>query len=195
VNLSGWDRLPAARLASDGTRSRAFRNLDCHTFQEAAAFVHGLPYGRNTDRADFDAVLREHRGTCSTKHALLAALAEEEDLPIRLMVGLYAMGEANTPGVGEALRRHGFDQVPEAHCYLEFDGVRVDITHANRPLSAEPIRIEHEHPIRPVDIGRAKIELHQAYIRAWLASPAAPQRSFDEVWRAREAAIAALAGG
>jgi hypothetical protein len=44
-------------------------------FRAAGRYLQHLPYGRTADRADFVAVLREGRGTCSTKHALLAALA------------------------------------------------------------------------------------------------------------------------
>ncbi|MGI6128050.1 MAG: hypothetical protein ACOYEF_14125 [Planifilum sp.] len=48
----------------------------------AAAYIRRLPYGCNTDRGDFRRVLREGKGTCSTKHALLVRLAQEQGIPL-----------------------------------------------------------------------------------------------------------------
>jgi hypothetical protein len=42
------------------------------------------------------------------------------------MVGLYEMSEANTPDVGPALGE--LSAIPEAHCYLMFEGRRFDFT-------------------------------------------------------------------
>jgi hypothetical protein len=47
----------------------------------AGRYLQTLPYGRTADRADFRTVLREGKGTCSTKHALLASIADEQHLP------------------------------------------------------------------------------------------------------------------
>jgi hypothetical protein len=55
---------------------------------------------------DILAVLNERRGPCSTKHALLKALADEQGLPIRLMLGIYEMNARNTPGIGRVLEEH-----------------------------------------------------------------------------------------
>jgi hypothetical protein len=84
------------------------------------------------------AVLTEGRSTCSTKHALLAELATEQHLPVALMLGIYLMSERNTPGVGSVLTRHGLAEIPEAHCYLMHDGVRIDVTRETTAPS-EPI--------------------------------------------------------
>jgi hypothetical protein len=43
------------------------------TFQQALEYIHRLPYGRNADRADYRLVLKEGKGTCSTRQALLKA--------------------------------------------------------------------------------------------------------------------------
>ena len=50
----------------------------------AVTYIRRLPYGRNTDRSDILRVLREGKGTCSTKHALLACLAQEQGIPLEL---------------------------------------------------------------------------------------------------------------
>jgi hypothetical protein len=50
------------------------------------------------------AVHTEGRGTCSTKHALLAELATEQRLPVALVLGIYLMNERNTPSGGQRTR-------------------------------------------------------------------------------------------
>jgi hypothetical protein len=84
-----------------------FAALGLRRFHAAAEYVWRLPYGRTTDRADYTAVLTERRGTCSTKHALLAATAREHAQPLQLVLGIYEMDERNTPGVGSILKQHG----------------------------------------------------------------------------------------
>jgi len=57
------------------------------------------------------AVHTEGRGTCTTKHALLAELATEQRLPVALVLGIYLMNERNTPSVGSVLARHGLTEI------------------------------------------------------------------------------------
>jgi len=147
-----------------------------------------LPYGRNTDRSDYRLVLEEGRGTCSTRHALLAALAREHDWPVELRLGIYEMDGRNTPGVGPVLRRYGLDLVPEAHCYLAYREVRVDLTGLGK--AEEPIRaFLHEEEIEPRQIGAYKVKRHREFIRRWAM---ARGLEADTVWRAREECIRAL---
>jgi len=61
---------------------------------------------RNSDLDDSLIVLTEGRGTCSAKHALMRRLAVEQELKIALMVGIYKMTEAKTPGAGRVLSKY-----------------------------------------------------------------------------------------
>jgi hypothetical protein len=162
------------------------------SFHEAARLLRKLPYGRNTDRADPALVLREGRGTCSTKHALLARLAAEHGADVELVVGIYEMTGANTPGVGATLARHGIASLPEAHCYLRRGTVRLDVTReADAP--AEPIaRFVSEHVIAPEGIGAPKLAVHRAAMERWVRERM-PGWTAEDAWRVREACIAALA--
>src|SRR5262245_37335349 len=105
--MESWQALPEHPLAVAGPESEAFLRAGCKTYRSAARTLHALPYGRNSDREDFRLVLIEQRGTCSTKHALLAALALEQQLDVALTIGIYDMSERNTPGVGRVLAAHG----------------------------------------------------------------------------------------
>ena len=176
--------------AADAT-SAGFLALGIDDYRQAARFVYQLPYGRNANRADFRLVLPERCGTCSTKHALLAALAIEQRLPIHLTLGIYEMDERNTPGVGVVLDRNGLAFVPEAHCYLTYSGVRIDVTRESVQAGESIARFLHEETIAPEQIGEYKVALHQAWMRDWVAREM-PHRDWRELWKIREDCIAAL---
>ncbi|HJQ28407.1 MAG TPA: hypothetical protein VJ827_03650 [Rubrobacter sp.] len=156
-------------------------------FHAAARYVRRLPYGRNSDRSDYEVVLAERRDTYSTKHALLAALAREHDRPVELLLGVYVLNGENTPGVGQILRRHGLDGIPQAHCYLAFYGARVDMTRAESTAPVEDFL--HGGTIEPEGIGAYRVDTHRRFVREW-----ALQRNllFEQVWRIRVECILAL---
>ena len=185
------ERLLRHRIADRGEISREFLAKGLTDMASAVAYIRRLPYGRNTDRGDFRRVLREGKGTCSTKHALLARLAQEQGIPLELTLGIYEMNERNTPGIGRVLARYGLDAVPEAHCYLKYGNCRLDVTRAVS-VQAEPVRTWlWEENIRPDQIGEYKVSLHQAFIRSWAARQR-PPLVWERVWRIREECIRAL---
>ena len=194
--MESWQSLPDDPLEHPpeptGVLSATLVDAGCASYRAAARHLHDLPYGRNSDRANYRLVLEEGRGTCSTKHALLAAVAREQNLPVSLTIGIFDMSEANTPGVGKVLAPHTLPAIPEAHCYLTYRGRRVDVTRSGL-TAAEPIaRFHREWTIEPHQIGDHKLQLHERFLREWLSNQPKPQRSFEELWRIREACIAAL---
>ncbi len=192
--MQSWSVLPHAILTNAGEVSLAFLDRGIADFQAAGQYLYQLPYGRNSNRADYRLVLKENRGTCSTKHALLAELAREQCLPVLLTIGIYAMHERNAPGVGKVLDRYHLPFIPEAHCYLTYRGVRIDVTRSGVEPT-EPIdAFLHEESILPEQIGDYKVHLHQQFLREWAAcSTVARGRCFEEIWKIREECIAALA--
>jgi hypothetical protein len=186
--------LPAWPLALEGEITAQFLALGLTDFLRAAAFLNQLPYGRNTYREDGRGVLQEARGTCSTKHSILAALAKEQIIDeVTLTLGLYDMTGRNTPGVGAVLSQYDLPYLPEAHCYIRYGEIRVDITRSGQ-VPSEPIaHLRHETSIAPGQIGSYKTAWHQRWIQEWAAtSEIAGGRDWEEIWRIREACIAAL---
>ena len=184
---AGIEALPNVDLAGGATLSAAFVALGQRDYHAAARHVHRLPYGRNSSRANYRLVLTEGRGTCSTKHALLADLAREHGRSVELRLGIYEMNGDNTPGVGPVLRRYGLDLVPEAHCYLAYRGTRVDLTRTVATNSIEAFL--YEETIEPAGIGAYKLDTHLQFVRGWAAERGL---DFEWVWRAREECIEAL---
>jgi hypothetical protein len=132
-------------------------------------------------------VLTEGRGTCSTKHALLADLACEHGRSVVLRLGIYEMNGDNTPNVGPVLRRYGLDLGPEAHCYVAYRGARVDITRTVATNSIEAFL--YEKTIEPAGVGAYKLDTHRQFVRGWAAEQGL---DFERVWPAREGCIEAL---
>jgi hypothetical protein len=187
--------LPERDFARAGGVTEAFRERGCRTIRDAASLVWMLPYGRNTDRADYRLVLNEGRGTCSTKHALLAALAIEQAIAITLRLGIYEMTEANTPGVGPLLDGVGLGAIPEAHCWLRYCGVDIDLTMPPDRTGAAARTFLHEETIAPDQIGAYKAQLHERFLVRWLARQKRVDLDLADAWRIREACIAALSAG
>jgi hypothetical protein len=192
--LHSWDVLDPVALKPAGAISDAFIQVGALDYRAAARFVSRVPYGRNTTAVDPLIVIRERRGTCSTKHALLHRLATEQNVDVALVIGIYEMHQRNTPGVGPILRKYGLVAVPEAHCYLRFRGDRIDVT---REIDADPpeaiAQFLHEEDIAPEQIGDYKTTLHQQFLQRWIAETgAADGRGLDEMWRIREECIAVL---
>jgi hypothetical protein len=138
--------------------------------------------------------MRERRGTCSTKHALLARLAVEQRFPVALMLGIYQMSERNTPGVGPVLHRSRLVSIPEAHCYLRYQGERIDVTRAVAAGDAV-VAFLREEVIAPDQVGAYKTAIHRDYVREWLVRiPELSCRSLDDIWKIREECIVAMSG-
>jgi hypothetical protein len=182
------EHLPDFQLDAGRPLGREFSALGFGCYREAARHVRSLPYGRNSDRSDWRLVLKEGRGTCSTKHALLAELARENGRRVTLVLGVYEMCEDNTPGVSAVLERRGLPCVPEAHCFLAHEGARVDLTREEGGAEQGESFL-HEEEIEPRQIGEYKVRAHRGFVRRWAA-----ERELDPevVWRAREECIAAL---
>jgi hypothetical protein len=192
--MHSWQALDPVPLKPGGLISTAFIAVGAHEYREAARHIGSLRYGRNSLLEDPLLVLREGRGTCSTKHALLRKLAIEQNIAAMLILGIYEMNERNTPGVGSVLRSHGMVSLPEAHCYLSFNGKRIDATREIATTPQEGIaRFLHEEEITPEQIGAYKIGIHRRFLRQWMQQyTAAAAYTFDELWEIREQCIIAL---
>ncbi len=174
-------------LAQTGVLSTRLREKGLTTFAEACTFVQGLPYRRPTGPASSIMVLDQACGTCSSKHALLAGLAEEaERSDCELTLGYLQLNESNSPGIGPILRRYSLPSIPEAHCYLRTRGVRNDFT-GLPPGSVRLVdSVTREEPIDIDSLHTDKRRRHERYLLAWATEREIPA---ELTWTAREAWI------
>ncbi|MBK8767550.1 MAG: hypothetical protein IPM01_24235 [Burkholderiaceae bacterium] len=178
-------------LASPSTLvAEAVVALGFSSFDGLGRHLAALPYGRVVRSGDPLAVLREGRGTGSSKHQLLATVAQGcEHFEVMLTVGLYAMSEANTPGVGAVLAAASVDAIPEARCYLTIDHQRIDFSGAPRGRASPFASLAAEYFLAPEVLAERKPQLHRQALAQW-----APAHGLSEqaAWDLREACIAAL---
>lgn len=152
-------------------------------------YVRHLPYGRTQNTKSVISVLKEEKGTCSSKHALLKKIAQDYQLNhVKLILGLYRMTSINTPGIGDAIKDAGLDYLPEAHCYLNVFGKRIDLTNRNSSIGRIEDDLIKEIEIEPDQIGPYKVDLHKAFLTHWIE-----QNNIDltltQIWTIRETCI------
>jgi hypothetical protein len=176
-------------IARAGIISDQFLLRDITTYKEAAAYASRLFYGRNANKNELVTVFTDNCGTCSTKHALLKLLAEEQAFSgLKLMAGIFKMNRHNTPAVACTLVQYRLDYIPEAHCYLRYNGAIFDYTFSSSQLDFADDLLE-EQEIEPQQIADWKIVYHKAFIGKWLVGNPQIQYSPDELWVIREQCI------
>jgi hypothetical protein len=175
-----------------GLWSKPLQELQITDFAALCNYVHALPYGRNADRINFYQVLSESRGSCSSKHGLLATIAEaHEQTEIHLMVGIFLMSAKTHPVLTEMLASYGLTSIPEAHAYFRCDGQRYDFTFPGRDISAIEAFIVREQRCEPNQLVEWKPMIHRHYIDSWVKRQASGHTA-EQIWEIREACIALL---
>ncbi|TXD80565.1 hypothetical protein ESY86_20430 [Subsaximicrobium wynnwilliamsii] len=162
------------------------------TWNELIQFVRKLPYGRNANRTDFELVIKEKKGSCSSKHALLKKVADLNNIKnVKLILGIYKMNRQNTPNIGNVLIENSIEFIPEAHCYLKIDDRRADITTDNSDFEKIERDILNELEIEPEQVAEFKVEYHKEILTKWISENRI-DRDFNEIWKIREKCITNL---
>jgi hypothetical protein len=184
---------PNFKIRADSKISIAFLERGIHSFLEACDFIGQLTYARNTNKNDLLTVFKDHCGTCSTKHAVLAQLAEDHQFSeIKLMLGIFRMNGINTPKVKNILLHYKLEYIPEAHCYLKSNAGVLDYTQ----LEHQPIDFQNELmkelQISPNQISTFKVAFHKEFLENWLEQNSNTPYNSTELWKIREECIQAL---
>ncbi len=129
--MDHYRNFPDAAIDGAGVVASEFLKLGITGFTEACRYVQEMPYGYNSNRDDLLILFKEGKGSCTTKHAVIATLAEELSLPIRKSIGIYAMIEDLVTGTQPILENHRLPYIPMVHCFLVNENYRVDLTEGN----------------------------------------------------------------
>jgi hypothetical protein len=130
---------PNKPLSNVGIISAKFLSLGINRFIDACRYIQELPYGYNTNRDDLMILFKENMGTCTTKHAVIATLANELNLPIAKIIGIYAMTEEIVTGTKEILNKYDLPYMPMIHCFLAYGDYRIDLSEGNNNGKNRPI--------------------------------------------------------
>lgn len=181
------------KIHSNREISQLFLKNNCSDFLSASEFVRNLPYRRNPNKDNLATVFIDECGTCSTKHAVLKILAEENHQPnFKLILGIFKMNGNNTPKVKSVLEAYNLDYIPEAHNYLKFNNQILDFTKRNSSENDFIDDLLEETEIQAHQINHFKVEFHKNYLRKWLAENPQILYSLDKLWQIREQCIKAL---
>ena len=155
-------------------------------------YVKQIPYGRNSNRFDVSLVVKENKGTCCSKHAFLKSIAELNGLQdVKLILGIYKMNHLNTPKTGRIIEDNGLNYLPEAHCYLNINNKRIDITSSSARIGDLEKDILEEIEIEPSQVVDFKIAYHKQYLKQWCKKESIDM-PFDVIWNLREQCIEKL---
>jgi len=138
------------------------------TFGRLAEHVRALPVARTTRPDDPMAVLHERCGTGSAKHRLLATVAQGGGhFEVMLTLGIYAMSEANSPGVGAVLEAAAQSSIPATRCYLTIDHQRFDFTGDVRGTDTPFMALSAEYFLSPDALAEREGPLHRQALTHW----------------------------
>ncbi len=129
--MDSYEKLPDAEIRSRGELSQRFLELGINTFKEVCNYIHNIEYGYNTNYDDKFILFKENKGSCTSKHAIIAGLAEELKIPLFKHVGVYKFtGEISTD-TEEILKKYKIPYVPMIHCFLVYGDKQFDLTEGN----------------------------------------------------------------
>jgi hypothetical protein len=129
--MDALDKLPDGMIDPVGVISKKFLELGINSFKKACEYVHNKDYGYNSNYEDRMIFFKENMGTCTTKHAVIAALAAELNIPVFKHVGIYKLTETISTGTNEILKKYELPYIPMVHCFLVYDNLRFDLTEGN----------------------------------------------------------------
>jgi hypothetical protein len=188
------DIFPDAPITGDGVVSAEFVTLGIERFVDACRYVHQLPYGYNRDRDDLLILFKEGYGSCTTKHAVIATLAEELRLPVVKNIGVYAMTEEIVTGTAGILKEFDLPYIPMVHCFLVYGDFRVDLTEGNQ--NGKNSAINHFLYTAQVNPNIAAKDEYLMYRKALkehiLVRPELHGKDIKQILQAREKGIAQL---
>lgn len=172
-----------APIANAGPVSTEFQRLRVPDFQAACAWLQALPYGKNSRSDDLMVLFKDGCGTCTTKHGVAAALAEELGLPVRKHIVFYKLDPSVRRGIDPILEKRNVAFVPTTHCILG-EGIHfVDLTHGNLTGKLKDLtEFELYVAVRPDFTAAELAELYEWGL-AWYRRnfPALGQLSADQI--------------
>lgn len=185
INLPNPELIDACEIAHD-LRSKGIMNL-----YQAIEYIHQLPYCGISDNTNYHLVLKEQRGTCTPKHALIAELASSLHIPLHLKAAIILMNSKNMPKIAPILKKYQLDNMIEAHTYLEYAGHQLDITFPEKTNFKMNFPVLKERNFTLHDLGDIKMAWHKEAMKEFLLTQHLPY-DLDQIWKIREQCIQAL---
>jgi hypothetical protein len=194
MNMQPYTVFPDKAIVDNGPISETFLRMGINDLHHACRYVHELPYGYNSDRDDLMILFKERMGSCTTKHAVIGTLAAELEINMDKHIGIYAMTEALVTGTKKILDRYELAYLPMVHCFLVFEGQRVDLSAGNRNGKNGPIDdFLYTHKVTANIPGKDEYLLYRrALSEHILKRPEFQEINIKTILKAREEGLALL---
>ena len=164
--MDSYDKLPDAEIIPLGDISKKFLDLKITSFKEACMFVHKMKYRPNTNINDKMILFKEKCGTCTTKHAVIALLAEELGIPLYKKVCIYKFTEEITTGANTIMKKYEVPYIPMIHCFLVYERYQFDLTEGNNNGKKKPIdEYIHAEKVEPMISSRDEYRLFRKVLK------------------------------
>ena len=124
--------LPEFPLNPHGAICKIFLERGIKHLRQVAELIRNWPYGYPD--SPLGSVLdcaNLGYGTCTEKHAVVAACAMEMAVPVFKVVGIYPLDTRLVSGIAPILADFRVPFVPATHCFLIFREYRIDLTEGN----------------------------------------------------------------
>ncbi|MBN2157151.1 MAG: hypothetical protein JW776_13990 [Candidatus Lokiarchaeota archaeon] len=190
--MDSYDLLPDAPIPSNGGEiSKKFLELGITSLKNAILYVHNLEYGYNADMDNKWILFKEKKGSCTTKHGVIASLAQELTISIHKYVGVYKFTENVCKGAGSITKKYNIPYIPMVHCFLGYSDYQFDLTEGN--LNGKEHSIEEfieTKQVNPFITRKEEYNWYKQVVRAKvLSSPEMKGVSQRIILKAREEAI------
>lgn len=165
------------------------KELSIFDFYSFLIFIENMPYGRIQDKCNPLSVVIERKGTCSTKHILIAHLLSNYSMKDwELKAGIFYINVEDFTYLSSILNSNQLQKIPEAHCYLTYKNEVFDFT-----LPYPNLFFPNQKPLKEIrlpiqDPAEQKLVFHQQYIKEWLIDNKL-SISFKNLWDIREQCI------
>jgi len=170
--MDSYELLPDAPItAKKGVFSQKFIELGILNFKDACMYVHNLDYGYNSDKDNKWILFMEMRGSCTTKHAVIATLAQELEILLHKHVGVYKFTEKICEGASEITEKYSIPYIPMVHCFLVYKNYRFDLTEGF--FNGKKTSIEefiHEKQVIPFISRKDEYNLYKDIIEKYVLS-------------------------
>ncbi len=185
-------KFPDFKIDPDTELGKILVSIKLYSFHEVLNFLYNLSYSRISDLENLKLVALEKCGTCSSKHAFAAKVAVEHGYhEILLKLVVFPLYSSFLPGFQKELLENSIDHILEAHCYLEYQGVPLDITTSKVDVTpyyvnTTPILVR---TLKPSEAGEYKQKLHKELFSVWCQERGL---NYEKMWDLRSRFIKSI---
>ncbi|MBD3198303.1 MAG: hypothetical protein GF317_24855 [Candidatus Lokiarchaeota archaeon] len=192
--MDTYDNLPDKIIIPKGKISEKFLDLGISSFKEACLYIHDAKYGYNSNYDDQMIFFKENKGSCTSKHAVIAALAQELGISLYKKVAIYKLTEEITDGANDVMKKYNVPYIPMQHCFLVYKDYRFDLTEGNN--NGKKTSIEefiHTEQVEPFISKKEEYQILKKVLKKKIL-PSQEMKGIDErtLLKAREEGIKLL---